>query len=303
MTPTEAAALEALQRRAGELAGADERKAELDEARLRHHGLQSEVRTLTEQADGIPAGDRIPVADAQRRLDELRAEHARQKDALERATVEAATLAGRLAQRQELEGRCKDQRTQRDDYRHLVELFGRDGLQAWLVQEAQLSIGDAANEFLANISEGMLCLKMKPEGDDLEILVSDFSSGEEAMDISFISGSQRFRAAVALALAIGQYSGGGSRCIRSVIIDEGFGSLDGDGRREMIDQLKSLGGVLDRIILVSHQEEFHDAFPNGYHVEKCDGVSRAILRDGHAPECNGYIPERARELVGVGHGR
>jgi exonuclease SbcC len=66
--------------------------------------------------------------------------------------------------------------------------------------------------------------------------------------------------------------------MKSVIIDEGFGSLDADGRRQMIEQLKALEGTLDRVILVSHHDAFHDAFPNGYHIEKVDGSSRAVLR-------------------------
>jgi DNA repair exonuclease SbcCD ATPase subunit len=94
-------------------------------------------------------------------------------------------------------------------------------------------------------------------------------------------------------LGIGQFAGNGqggetqgadgstssSRRIESVIIDEGFGSLDQDGRREMIDELHSLKNVLQRIILVSHQEEFSDAFPNRYAIELHEGASRVTLVD------------------------
>ena len=292
VAPTEGQALDALRRRESELAGAEERKAELDAARLQRHALESQVRTLTQNMTIIPEGDRVPVEEAQQRLARLQEEHARQKEESKKAESHATTLANRLQQRVDLERRCDEQCRRRDDYKNLVDLLGRDGLQAWLVQEAQADIGYVANEFLAGISEGTLRLIMQPHGDDLEILVSDYSSGDAPMDIAFISGSQRFRAAVALALAIGRYSGSGSRLIRSVIIDEGFGSLDAGGRREMIDQLKTLHGTLDRVILVSHQEEFHDAFPNGYHIEKREGVSRAILREAH-------VEEMQRELVGA----
>ena len=43
----------------------------------------------------------------------------------------------------------------------------------------------------------------------------------------------------------------------------------------MIAQLGDLQGVLARIILVSHQEEFADAFPDGYRFEIIDGATVA----------------------------
>jgi DNA repair protein SbcC/Rad50 len=62
-----------------------------------------------------------------------------------------------------------------------------------------------------------------------------------------------------------------------VIIDEGFASLDKQGRREMIDELHHLKDVRRRIILVSHLDEFADAFPNRYEVALADGTSRVTL--------------------------
>jgi DNA repair exonuclease SbcCD ATPase subunit len=194
------------------------------------------------------------------------------------ATVEATKLESALAERVRLEDEMSTMLSRKEDYSLLALCFDRRHLQAWLVQEAQVMIGDAANSFLANISEGMLSLSMDPKGDELDLRITDLSSGHEPMDASSISGSQVFRVAVALALAIGLYSGGGSRDIRAVMIDEGFGGLDDDGRREMIKQLKSLASVLERIILVSHQDEFQTAFPNGYHIEKMEGISRVVAR-------------------------
>ena len=68
------------------------------------------------------------------------------------------------------------------------------------------------------------------------------------------SGNQRFRVPVSPALGISQDAGQGTRRIELVIFDESFGSLDKDGRREMIDEFHTLKKVLRRIILVSHQK-------------------------------------------------
>ena len=92
--------------------------------------------------------------------------------------------------------------------------------------------------------------------------------GENPVGVEFISGSQRFRVAVSLALAIGRFAGGKQRPIEAVIIDEGFGSLDKDGLRAMAENLHELRRTqaLKRIILVSHQETFTDQFATGYRL-------------------------------------
>ena len=65
--------------------------------------------------------------------------------------------------------------------------------------------------------------------------------------------------------SVGRFATAGTqaRPLESVIIDEGFGSLDKDGLRCMADELNRLKDrlALKRIILVSHQEEFADRFP------------------------------------------
>jgi DNA repair exonuclease SbcCD ATPase subunit len=59
--------------------------------------------------------------------------------------------------------------------------------------------------------------------------------------------------------------------LESVIIDEGFGSLDRDGLRAAADELNRLRQHLRRIIVVSHQEEFAKRFPVVYQL--CQGES------------------------------
>jgi len=59
-----------------------------------------------------------------------------------------------------------------------------------------------------------------------------------------------------------------------VIIDEGFGCLDRQGRQGMIQELQNLRGHLHCILLVSHQEEFAEAFPDGYKFELENGSTK-----------------------------
>src|SRR5262249_1522788 len=110
----------------------------------------------------------------------------------------------------------------------------------------------------------------------LDVLVNDRSSAQEPLEVAFISGSQKFRVAVALAAGLGQYLGGGTP-IRSPITHEGFGGLDAHRRQRMLHELRALAEHLDRIIVVSHQEDFADRtlFPAEYVLRK-DGTRTTV---------------------------
>ena len=111
-------------------------------------------------------------------------------------------------------------------------------------------------------------------GKALELEAYNRQTGEKPINVAFLSGSQKFRVAVSLALGIGQYASRQHRPIESVIIDEGFGCLDRHGRQVMIQELQNLRSQMRCILLVSHQEEFADAFSDGYHFELEGGATR-----------------------------
>ena len=96
----------------------------------------------------------------------------------------------------------------------------------------------------------------------------------EARSPKVLSGSQKFRCAVAIASGIGQYAGAGG--MRSIVIDEGFGSLDRDGQRQMVDELRQLAQHMDKVIVVSHLDAFtdRDNFPDQILVETSGDGSR-----------------------------
>lgn len=168
--------------------------------------------------------------------------------------------------------------------KRLAGLLGRSELQGRLLTEATTGVEAYANDALARISGGTLDLELhrddSGDGANLDIFVKDRGSADEPLEVAFISGSQKFRVAVALAAGLGQYLGGDT-AIRSLIIDEGFGSLDADGRQRMIEELRALSDHLDRIIVVSHQEDFSDRtlFPNGFVLRK-DGTKTVVERVG-----------------------
>jgi exonuclease SbcC len=182
-------------------------------------------------------------------------------------------------QRDKLSEQTKEIDGRHTKYKILSELLGRDRLQRHLVRQAERQIVDYANAVLDRLSGGQLYLKLVGMDDGaadkaLDLECYNRITGEAPINVTFLSGSQRFRVAVSLALAIGQYASRQHRPIESVIIDEGFGCLDRQGRQVMIQELQNLRGHLHCILLVSHQEEFADAFADGYRFELQDGATK-----------------------------
>ena len=166
-------------------------------------------------------------------------------------------------------------------YGILAEQMGDQGIQQALINQAEVEIVNEANQSLYNLSGGRWTLSLRERGRNkkaLDMEVRDvMTGGQDAIPVVLASGSQRFRIAISLALAIGKYIRHESRRIESVIIDEGFGSLDKTGREDTIQELRSLQQHLERIILVSHQEEFYNTFQTGYTIDIVNGGSKVSL--------------------------
>ena len=173
-------------------------------------------------------------------------------------------------------------RTERDGadkrqqaFKRLAGYLGRNGVQGMLVTNALTSITHHANSFLQRLTGGSLQLILQNAGggDELELLGIDTTCMREARSVAALSGSQKFRCAVAAAFGIGQYAGAGG--MRSIVIDEGFGSLDEAGQEQIVEELKNLASHMDKVIVVSHLEAFRDRdnFPHQIHVRKAGNAS------------------------------
>ncbi|MCS6863646.1 MAG: SMC family ATPase [Gemmataceae bacterium] len=240
--------------------------------------LRAEIDQLARDEAAFRPEERRCLEDVQAELVAAR----QQVERLQREQLEAENDKRRLDERHQsrsqLEQKYRQLDTQHNRYKLLAELLGRDRLQRHLVRQAERQIVDYANGILDRLSGGQLFLKLveSETGTDkaLDLECANRVTGGTPINVAFLSGSQRFRVAVALALGIGQYASKQHRPIESVIIDEGFGCLDRAGRQVMIQELQNLRGHLHCILLVSHQEEFADAFPDGYRFELHNGATR-----------------------------
>lgn len=199
-------------------------------------------------------------------------------DELRRTAADGlARLNRQRADRQEAEQRLATEERNHTLHDRLAGLLGDRGIQLDLVRDAERQIIELANDVLVRVSSGDLRFDPPdPTSErpfDLTIRRVD-CPGPIAM--ANLSGGQRFRVAVSLALAVCRFANGERRPLESVIIDEGFGCLDRDGRMAMIAELRdgqALSRMFKRVLVVSHQEDFAAAFPVGYRLRSEGGMT------------------------------
>jgi DNA repair exonuclease SbcCD ATPase subunit len=269
-----------LEARLAELAEAPALAAALEPAEREVGARQDLLRELEEALERTPPAHRVPVEEAERAQREQDALTEDRQEARDGALRARDRTRQQREERRELEERVQDASRTRRRWEQLARLLGRGGLQARLMDEALTGIEHYANETLREISTGQLEVRLRwserAQRQEISIQAVDLASSDEPVDVAFISGGQKFRTAVALAAGIGRYAGG---ALRALVIDEGFGSLDQQGRIEVIEQLREIASVMDRVIVVSHHEDFQDRrlFPAGY-VLRREGRRTSVTR-------------------------
>lgn len=247
-------------------------RVELGSIKAQKDQLEKDLQELPEEAKQSPEEAEQSLSEAKKRREEAQKQ-------LQEAQHNKALLESQQKQRSQIEQRLLEKQREHNRYHILSQLLSRDRLQRHLVRRAERQVVDHANAVLDRLSGGQLYLRLRGSEEAssdkaLELEAYNRTTTQAPINVSFLSGSQRFRVAVSLALGLGQYASKQHRPIESVIIDEGFGCLDRQGRQVMIQELQNLRGQLRCILLVSHQEEFADAFADGYHFELEEGATR-----------------------------
>lgn len=159
----------------------------------------------------------------------------------------------------------------------LERAFGKDGVPALLIEQALPEIENQANEILDRLTAGQMSVsfitqrdykdkKRADKKETLDILISDAAGARE---YELFSGGEAFRINFAIRLALSrvlsQRAGGR---LQMLVIDEGFGSQDAEGRQRLIEVINLVRDDFARILVITHLEQLKDAFPARIEVEK-----------------------------------
>jgi exonuclease SbcC len=100
----------------------------------------------------------------------------------------------------------------------------------------------------------------------LDIVISD-DLGSRPYEL--YSGGEAFRIDFAIRIALSRLLARRAGAhLRSLFIDEGFGTQDARGREQLVSAIHRVQDDFDRILVITHIEEMKDSFPVRIEVEK-----------------------------------
>jgi len=188
--------------------------------------------------------------------------------AAERAGAAWQRLVDRRAQAQEFAeqraGLLRDGRTAKALAGHLRA----NNFERWLLEEALDLLVDGASRILRELTGGQYDL-MHDKG---EFFVIDHHDAGLRRGVRTLSGGETFQASLALALALSEQLAGMSTTaasLESIVLDEGFGTLDAATLDVVAATLENLAARGDRMVgVVTHVNALADRVPVRFEVHK-----------------------------------
>ncbi len=277
--------LEALDALPGELKTLDDVQQTL--ARRREEAASDETRRvdLAREMETLP-GLELEMAGTRKALNELEIQ---ERD----ARAEEKYLADQLVRLSEFE---QEVRLQEKERRGLVErksiydvlavAFGKNGIQALIIETAIPQLQDDANELLGRLTDNRMFLKLQlQEGrrerrmglpsEELEIKISD-EVGTRSYET--FSGGETFRINFALRIALSKLLARRSGAPLPILfIDEGFGTQDANGQERLKEAIQSIQSDFQKIIVITHVEQVKESFPVRIEVIKTPDGSTFVV--------------------------
>jgi DNA repair protein SbcC/Rad50 len=175
-------------------------------------------------------------------------------------------------QRYEQAGELRDRRAGHERAaqvaKALASHLAADRFQRWLLAEAMDLLVDGAAEILRELSAGQYGLAY----DDGDFYVIDHHDADLRRAVRTLSGGETFQASLALALALSEQLAGLSSTatsLESIMLDEGFGTLDPGTLDTVAATLENLAARGDRMVgVVTHVPELAERIPVRYVVSK-----------------------------------
>ena len=190
-------------------------------------------------------------------------------------------IKGILQRSAELEERAKEKQKELEQavkeeqiYRDLARAFGKRGIQAWLIEIALPEIEVEANKLLGRMTDNRMSVKIETQretkkGDTVETLDIKIADELGTRNYEMFSGGEAFRIDFAIRIALSKLLARRAGApLPTLIIDEGFGTQDSNGLEKLKEAIISIQDDFEKILVVTHIEEFRDAFPTRIDIVK-----------------------------------
>ncbi len=223
------------------------------------------------------------IQNQRQKLDELLAQRGR----LEQSISQLETLKQQYSNNQK---QLKDIQKQYRVYTELAKAFGKNGIQALMIENILPQLEAETNQILARLTGNQLHIQFVTQRtgrsgssrkkstkfiDTLDILIAD-SQGTRSYET--YSGGEAFRInfsiRLALAKLLAQRAG---TSLQMLIVDEGFGTQDTQGCERLIAAINAIASDFSCILTVTHMPQFKEAFQNRIEVYKNNQGSQLNL--------------------------
>ena len=249
--------------------------------------LGAEIASLERQvAEAEAAVAKMPAAEA--RLEQLTREIAETEGELQGALARKALLEDRVERLGNLARDLEESRGELDQaqedqgiYQDLASAFGRQGIQAMLIETVVPRLEEEANALLGRMTDNRMHVKLETQrdrrsgsGEPIETLEINVSDELGARNYEMYSGGEAFRVNLALRIALSRVlSQRTGAPLPTLFIDEGFGSQDASGRERILDVISAIEDDFDKIIIITHLDDLKDMFPTRIEVQKDENGS------------------------------
>ncbi len=284
------------------------RHQELLQAQQQYPQLQQRVKQLgdllserTQALQTLSGQIAELVSNVQQNPDTTNALHQLETQMQQRRTQMDEQLAhlGRLQQQQQhlaelsteyatLSTQLQLSRRQLRVHQELGQAFGKNGIQALMIENVLPQLEAETNQILGQITNHQLHVQFVTQRsrrrgnaantkmiDTLDILIAD---AQGTRPYETYSGGEAFRInfAIRLALArlLAQRSG---TALQLLIVDEGFGTQDDVGCDRLISAIQAIASDFACILTVTHMPRFKEAFQTHVEVFKTDQGSQLRL--------------------------
>jgi len=183
-------------------------------------------------------------------------------------------------QQKKLEDQIKDLTEKQELLGEIILASSKDGVPAMILGHIIPAIEEETNELLGKITDGkmkvaLVTKRTTQKGEEIEtldIVISD-ELGERPYEL--FSGGEAFRINFALRVALSKLlSRQAGAQLQFLVVDEGFGALDSAGREDIISAINSVKEDFEKILVITHIEEFKEAFQTRVEVKKDEAGSK-----------------------------
>lgn len=250
--------------------------------------LTTDIQTLVQQIESTPDPSRA-IATLEQQIQQRRTQLDTGLANLGRLEQQQQQLAALEQQQADLLIQQRNLQRQRQVYHELAQAFGKNGIQALMIENVLPQLEAEANQILGRLSNHQLHIRFVTQRarrkgkvtsaqgliDTLDILIAD-ASGTRPYET--YSGGEAFRVnfsiRLALARLLSQRSG---TAMQMLIVDEGFGTQDDAGCDRLIAAIQAIAPDFACILTVTHMPRFKEAFQTHIEVTKTEQGSALSL--------------------------